>query len=384
MQLTEEHEAVRRTIKRFIGEEINPHVDEWEEAEIFPAHGVFRKMGDLGLLGLTKPVEFGGMGLDFSYGAILAEALGEVDCAGIPMAIGVQTDMATPALAEHGSDGLRREFLAPAIAGEMVACIGVSEVGSGSDVASLKTAARSDGDDYIINGGKMWTTNGTQADFCVVLANTSEGAVHRNKSLIVVPMKTPGVEVARKIRKIGMNASDTAQIFFDDVRVPKRFRIGDEGKGFTYQMEQFQYERLWGALNIGGALLKIIDQTIDYTRTRMAFGRSILDNQWVHYKLAEFKTEVEALRSLSYRAVNIIVAGGDATELASMAKLKGGRLMREVTDGCLQFWGGMGYVWESPVSRAYRDGRLPSIGGGADEVMMQIIAKYMGTLPKSG
>jgi len=384
MQLTEEHEAIRRTIRRFIGEEINPHVDEWEEAEIFPAHGVFRKMGDLGLLGLTKPVEFGGMGLDFSYGAILAEALGEVDCAGIPMAIGVQTDMATPALAEHGSDGLRREFLAPAIAGEMVACIGVSEVGSGSDVASLKTAARSDGDDYIINGGKMWTTNGTQADFCVVLANTSEGAVHRNKSLIVVPMKTPGVEVARKIRKIGMNASDTAQIFFDDVRVPKRFRIGDEGKGFTYQMEQFQYERLWGALNIGGALLKIIDQTIDYTRTRMAFGRSILDNQWVHYKLAEFKTEVEALRSLSYRAVDIIVAGGDATELASMAKLKGGRLMREVTDGCLQFWGGMGYVWESPVSRAYRDGRLPSIGGGADEVMMQIIAKYMGTLPKSG
>ncbi len=384
MQLTEEHEAIRRTIRRFIGEEINPHVDEWEEAEIFPAHGVFRKMGDLGLLGLTKPVEFGGMGLDFSYAAILAEALGEVDCAGIPMAIGVQTDMATPALAEHGSDGLRREFLAPAIAGEMVACIGVSEVGSGSDVASVKTAARSDGDDYIINGGKMWTTNGTQADFCVVLANTSEGAVHRNKSLIVVPMKTPGVEVARKIRKIGMNASDTAQIFFDDVRVPKRFRIGDEGKGFTYQMEQFQYERLWGALNIGGALLKIIDQTIDYTRTRMAFGRSILDNQWVHYKLAEFKTEVEALRSLSYRAVDIIVAGGDATELASMAKLKGGRLMREVTDGCLQFWGGMGYVWESPVSRAYRDGRLPSIGGGADEVMMQIIAKYMGTLPKSG
>ncbi len=384
MLLTEEHEAIRRTIKRFIGEEVNPHVDEWEEAEIFPAHEVFRKMGDLGLLGLTKPVEFGGMGLDFSYGAILAEALGEVDCAGIPMAIGVQTDMATPALAEHGSDELRREFLAPAIAGEMVACIGVSEVGGGSDVAALKTAARSDGDDYVINGGKMWITNGTQADFCVVLANTSEGAVHRNKSLIVVPMKTPGVTVARKIRKIGMNASDTAQIFFDDVRIPKRFRIGDEGKGFTYQMEQFQYERLWGALNIGGALLKIIDQTIDYARTRMAFGRSILDNQWVHYKLAEFKTEVEALRSLSYRAVDIIVAGGDATELASMAKLKGGRLMREVTDGCLQFWGGMGYVWESPVSRAYRDGRLPSIGGGADEVMMQIIAKYMGTLPKSG
>lgn len=384
MQLTPEHEEIRRTIKRLIAEEINPHVDEWEEDEIFPAHQVFKKMGDLGLLGITKPVEFGGMGLDLSYGVILAETLGEVDCAGIPMAIGVQTDMATPALAERGSDELRKEFLVPAIAGDMVACLGVSEVGSGSDVASVKATARKDGDDYIINGGKMWTTNGTQADFCVMLVNTSDGAPHRNKSLIVVPMKTPGVEVSKKIRKIGMNASDTAQLFFDDVRVPQRYRIGEEGLGFIYQMEQFQVERLWGALNAGGMLLSIIDKTIEYASTRMAFGRSILDNQWVQFKLAEYKTEVEALRSLCYRAVDIVVAGGDATELASMAKLKAGRLMREVTDGCLQFWGGMGYVWESRVSRAFRDGRLPSIGGGADEVMMQIISKFMGTFPKNG
>ncbi|HJV88422.1 MAG TPA: acyl-CoA dehydrogenase family protein [Noviherbaspirillum sp.] len=383
MKLTQEHEEIRRTIQRFIAQEINPHVDEWEKAEIFPAHEVFKKMGKLGLLGLNKPVEFGGMGLDLSYGAVLAETLGEIDCAGIPMAIGVQTDMATPALAERGSDALRREFLAPAISGDMVACLGVSEVGSGSDVASVKTTARKDGDDYVINGGKMWTTNGTQADFCVVLANTSEGAPHRNKSLIVVPMKTKGVEVAKKIRKIGMNASDTAQLFFDEVRVPQRYRIGEEGKGFIYQMEQFQVERLWGALNAGGALLRIIDKTIEYARERKAFGRTILDNQWVQFKLAEYKTEVEALRSLCYRAVDVVVDRGDATELASMAKLKAGRLMREVTDGCLQFWGGMGYVWESPVSRAYRDHRLPSIGGGADEVMMQIISKFMGTFPKN-
>jgi citronellyl-CoA dehydrogenase len=383
MQLTPEHEEMRRTIKRFIAEEVNPHVDQWEAEEIFPAHQVFGRMGELGLLGLNKPEAYGGMGLDYSYAAVLAETLGAMTCGGIPMAIGVQTDMATPALAERGSDALRRAFLAPAISGQMVACLGVSEVGSGSDVASVKTTARKDGGDYIINGGKMWTTNGTQADFCVVLANTSDGAVHRNKSLIVVPMTTPGVSVARKLRKIGMNSSDTAQLYFDDVRVPQHHRIGEEGMGFIYQMEQFQVERLWGALNSGGLLLRVIDDTIAYTRERKAFGKSILDNQWVQFKLAEYKTEVEALRALSWRGVEMVVAGEDATEVASMAKLKAGRVMREVCDGCLQFWGGMGYVWDSPVSRAFRDARLPSIGGGADEVMMQIISKFMGTFPKS-
>lgn len=383
MKLTQEHEEIRRTLQRFIAQEVNPYVDEWEQAELFPAHRLFKQMGDLGLLGLTKPVEFGGMGLDLSYGAVLAETLGEVDCAGIPLAIGVQTDMATPALAERGSDALRREFLMPAIAGDMVACLGVSETGSGSDVASLKTTARKDGGDYIISGGKMWITNGTQADFCVVLANTSDGAPHRNKSLIVVPMQTRGVEVAGKIRKIGMHASDTAQLFFDEVRVPQRYRIGEEGKGFIYQMEQFQAERIWGAMNAVGVLSQVIERTITYARERKAFGRSILDNQWVQFKLAEYKTEVEALRALSHRAIEVVTQGQDATELASMAKLKAGRLMREVTDGCLQFWGGMGFAWESRVSRAYRDGRLPSIGGGADEIMMQIISKSMGTFPKN-
>ena len=383
MKLTQEHEEIRRTLQRFIAQEVNPYVDEWEQAELFPAHRLFKQMGDLGLLGLTKPVEFGGMGLDLSYGAVLAETLGEVDCAGIPLAIGVQTDMATPALAERGSDALRREFLMPAIAGDMVACLGVSETGSGSDVASLKTTARKDGGDYIISGGKMWITNGTQADFCVVLANTSDGAPHRNKSLIVVPMQTRGVEVAGKIRKIGMHASDTAQLFFDEVRVPQRYRIGEEGKGFIYQMEQFQAERIWGAMNAVGVLSQVIERTISYARERKAFGRSILDNQWVQFKLAEYKTEVEALRALSHRAIEVVTQGQDATELASMAKLKAGRLMREVTDGCLQFWGGMGFAWESRVSRAYRDGRLPSIGGGADEIMMQIISKSMGTFPKN-
>ena len=221
MQFTHEHDEIRRTLKRFIADEINPHVDAWEAAEQFPAHEVFRKLGDLGLLGLTKPIESGGMALDYSYSVVMAEALGDIDCGGVPMAIGVQTDMATPALARFGSDALRRDYLAPAIAGRHVACIGVSEPGAGSDVAAIRTTARKDGGDYVINGAKMWITNSLQADWMCLLANTSEGAAHKNKSLIVVPMNTPGITKAQKIRKIGMMASDTGLIHFDDVRVPQ-------------------------------------------------------------------------------------------------------------------------------------------------------------------
>lgn len=382
MKLTPEHDALKRTVQRWIADEINPHVDDWEAAGIFPAHQVFKRMGDLGLLGLNKPTAFGGMGLDYSYAAVLAETLGEMHCGGVPMAIGVQTDMATPALAEHGSDELRREFLAPAIAGDMVACLGVSEVGSGSDVASIKTTARKDGDDYIIHGGKMWTTNGTQADWCIVLANTSSGSTHKNKSLIMVPMKTPGVQVARKINKMGMDSSDTAQLFFDDVRVPQRYRVGEEGMGFIYQMEQFQLERLWAGFNGVGAMRHILSITIDYTRERQVFGKSLLENQWVYFKLAELRSEIEMLSTLCWAAVEKVVAGEDATEWATMVKLKSGRLMREVTDTCVQFWGGMGFA-DGRVSRAFRDGRLASIGGGADEVMLQILAKYMGIFPRN-
>jgi citronellyl-CoA dehydrogenase len=342
---------------------------------------VFKKLGSLGMLGLTKPEAYGGAALDYSYSMVFAETLGQIRCGGVPMAIGVQTDMATPALARFGSDELRKEFLAPAIAGDYVACIGVSEPGAGSDVASIKTHAKKDGADYVINGAKMWITNSLQADWMCLLANTSEGAAHKNKTLIILPMKTKGVSVAKKIRKIGMMSSDTGLIHFDDVRVPQRYRIGEEGMGFTYQMQQFQEERLWVAASALTTLENAIRQTIDYTRQRKAFGQSILDNQVVHFRLAELQTEIELLRSLTYRAAAMHVAGEDVTTLASMAKLKAGRLLREVPDSCLQYWGGMGYTWENPVSRLFRDGRLDSIGGGADEIMLGVIAKQMGTLP---
>ncbi|ADU97975.1 acyl-CoA dehydrogenase family protein [Alicycliphilus denitrificans] len=383
MLYTPEHHELMASIRRFIAAEIDPFVDEWEANEIFPAPELFKKMGRLGFLGITKPEAYGGMGLDFSYALAAAEAIGHARAQGVGMGIGVQSNMATPALAAFGSDELKREFLAPAIAGDVVVSIGVSEQGAGSDVSSLKTRARRDGDDYVISGSKMWITNGTQADWICLLCNTSDGPVHKNKSLIVVPLKengkrAKGVEV-QKIKKFGMWSSDTAQIFFDEVRVPVRHRIGEEGMGFIYQMKQFQEERLDGAAR-RLASIDLINETADYLRQRIAFGRPLLDNQFIQYKLAELKTELEALRSLTYRATLAYVNGEDVIELASMAKLKAGRLGREIADWCMQFQGGMGYTWDNRVSRAYRDYRLGSIGGGADEVMMMVIARKMGLM----
>ena len=386
MSLTfnEEHEMFRQTVRRFVQTEIRPNIEEWEEARIFPAHTLFKKMGDLGLLGLTYPEAYGGGGVDYWYNAVMLEEIGRAGCGSVPMAIAVQTDMATPALAEHGSEELKRQFLAPAIAGDMVAAIAISEPDAGSDVAAIRTYARSDGDDYLINGSKMWITNGTQADYLTLLARTSDEHGYRGMSLIVVPTKTPGFSVSRKLEKMGNHASDTAILSFDDVRVPKRFRIGPQGMGFILQMQQFQKERLAAALMGVSGMEEAIQLTINYTRERHTFGKPLIDNQWIHFKIAELLTEVEALRQLTYHCVRMLVAEQDITKEVSMAKLKTGRLAREVADTCVQFHGGMGYVEEYPIARYYRDARLLSIGGGADEIMLGIIARYEGILPRRG
>ena len=378
MHLTHEHEEIRRTTRRFVEDEINPNVEAWEREGIFPAHEVFRGLGELGLLGITKPAEVGGLGLDYSYQVVFAEALGACTCGGLPMAIGVQTDMATPALARFGSEALQQEFLVPAVAGEQVAAIAVSEPGAGSDVAAITTRAVSDGGDYVISGQKMWITNGTQADWACVLANTGEGHRHGNKSLIVVPLDLPGVTRDTKLDKLGQRSSDTAIIFFDEVRVPRSHLIGEEGKGFTYQMMQFQEERLFLSASILEAMERVLNDTIDYSRQRKLFGAKVIDQQYVKYAIAEMKTELEAARSLVWRATDDLVDGHDVTLTASMAKLKTARLAREITDRCLQFWGGQGYMWESSPAQFYRDLRLHSIGGGADEVMLGIISKRLG------
>lgn len=377
MIFTDEHLALKRTITNFVEKEINPYVDEWEQSGPFPAKALFKKMGDLGLLGISKPEKNGGMGLDYSYEMVAAEAFGSIRCGGIPMAIGVQTNMATPALARFGSDYVRETFLAPAIAGDLVACIGVSEVGAGSDVAGLMTTATKEGDDYLINGSKMWITNALQADFICLLANTSDDKPHKNKSLIVVPTNLPGISFSEKLDKLGMRSSDTAQIFFDNVRVPQKNLIGQEGAGFMMQMQQFQEERMYiTAMSLKGMEL-CIDETYDYVNERKAFGKPLIANQVIQFRLAELQTDVEALRALVYQACEGYIHGEDMTKLASMAKLKSGRLAREVSDACLQYWGGMGFMWDNIVSRLYRDNRLGSIGGGADEIMLGIISKYM-------
>jgi citronellyl-CoA dehydrogenase len=381
MIFNEQHNEIRRTVRKFVEGEINPNVEEWEKAGIFPAHELYKKAGGLGLLGISKPVEYGGLGLDYSYQAVFAEELGGADHGSSPLGMGVQTTMATPALAAFGSDELKQEFLVPAIAGDCVCSIAVSEPHAGSDVAQLKTAAHKDGDDYVINGTKMWITNATQADFLCLLANTGDGPVHKNKSLIVVPTNTPGVSFSERLDKLGARASDTAQIFFDDVRVPQRNRIGEEGRGFIYQMQQFQEERLWVVLSSLKVFENCIDKTIEYTRDRQIFGKSVLDNQYVHYQLAEMQAEVELLRSLSYDAVEKLVQGEDVTRLATIAKLKVGRLAKTIPNECLQFWGGMGFMWDNFVSRAYRDLRGVAIGGGSDETMLAVLSKIMGIHP---
>ncbi len=382
LYFTDEHESFRQMVRRFVEAEINPHVDEWEAAGTFPAHDLFKKMGNLGLLGLTYPEKYGGGGVDYWYELILLEELGRADCAGVPMGIAVHTDMATPALAEFGSEELKQRFLVPAIAGDLVSSIAVSEPGAGSDVARISTTARADGDDYVINGSKMWITNGTQSDFLTLLTRTSDGEGYRGMTLIIVPTDTPGFSVSRKLEKLGNLSSDTAILSFDNMRVSQANRIGEEGKGFYLQMRQFQVERLAAVIMSVSGMERAIEMTINYCRQRQAFGQPLLNNQWIYFKLSELMTEVEALRQLTYHCVRGHVAGQDMVKEISMAKLKAGRLGRETADTCLQFHGGMGYVEEYPIARYFRDVRLLSIGGGADEVMLEVIAKLAGISPK--
>lgn len=382
---TEEHEMFRKAVRAFVENEINPHVEAWEQAEIAPLHDLFKKMGDLGFLGLNYPEAYGGADADIWFTVVFCEELGRAGCAGVPMAITVHTDMCTPALARHGSEELKQKYLAPAICGEMVGAIAVTEPDAGSDVAGIRTRAVRDGDEYVINGSKMYITNGTQADWMCLLARTSAEEGYRGMSLIIVPTDLPGFNVSRKLKKLGNHASDTAVLSFEDVRVPVSNRIGDEGMGFYYQMEQFQVERLIGALLTCAGAEKAVRDTIAYTQERVAFGKPLIANQWIQFKLGELLTEIEALRHLNYHCAALIEAGADAgtiTRIASMCKLKSGRLAREVADTCIQFYGGMGYMEETPISRYFRDSRLISIGGGADEVMLGIIAKLENMNPR--
>ncbi len=375
LYFNKDHDMVRRAVRDFVNKEINPHVDEWEEAGIAPLKKLFKKMGKLGFLGIRYDPKYGGQGLDYWYETVFLEELGHIKALGLAVAITVQTNMATPAIDEFGSELLKQTYLKPAIEGKKVGAIAVTEPGAGSDVSALATTAEKQGDHYVINGSKMYITNGTQADFYTLLARTSDDPGYHSFSLFVVPADLPGVEVSRKLEKLGVWISDTAELYFDQVKVPADHLIGREGEGFIYQMQQFQHERFSLLPFACTAARDIIDLTIAYVRDRVVFGKPLIRRQVLQHRLADWVTEIESLKQFIYHMVRMKQAGLDATREISMGKLIAGQLLNKVADGCLQMHGGMGYMKESIISRYYRDARGLSIGGGADEVLRGVIAK---------
>jgi citronellyl-CoA dehydrogenase len=379
MQFTPEHEQFRKVVRSFIENEINPHVDEWEDARIFPAHELFPKIAEIGAFGLEYDEAYGGQGADHTYTMVFMEELGYAcDCAGVPMAISVQASMATPALHRFGSHELKEKYLKPAMLGEQVCAVAVSEPDAGSDVAGIRTKAVRDGDDWVIDGRKMWITSGSQADWICLLTRTSDETGFAGMSQVIVPTDTPGFSVGRTIEKMGNHSSDTAELVLDGVRVPVSNTIGEIGRGFQQQMMQFQDERLVAAYMTAMGARRALEKTIEYLRVREAFGKPLLANQYLQYNLAELIADTDVLITYSREIGRRYAEGQEVTREATIAKYKAGRLARDVADAVVQYHGGMGYAEENWPARYMRDSRLVSIGGGADEVMLRILSLVEG------
>lgn len=373
---TAEHQSFRAQVRRFVDEELRPRAREFDEQGRIDK-ALFRRMGELGFLGIRYDPRWGGAGLDWSYTAVLFEELARCDNAGVTMGISVQTDMATPALHRFGSDELRERYLVPAIRGEMVAAIAVTEPDAGSDVAAIRTRAVRDGDDWVINGRKMYITNAANADFLCLLAVTDPEAGYRGFSQIIVPTDTPGFSY-RLLDKIGNRGSDTGMLFFDDVRVPVANTIGEVGRGFQQQMVQFQDERLVACISANAASRLLWAETRRWCEERVVFGRPLLAMQVTQFRLVEMLARITGDREMVHACIRRRLLGEDATAEISMAKLLVGRTARAVADECIQLHGGFGYMRESAAGRAFVDSRLISIGGGADEVMIAYLARLLG------
>jgi citronellyl-CoA dehydrogenase len=372
---TPEHQLFRETVRKFVAEELAPRAREFDERGRIDK-ALFKRMGDLGMLGLRYDARWGGSGLDWSFTTVMYEELARADNAGVVMGISVQTDMATPSLHQFGTDELRSRFLVPAVKGEMVAAIAVTEPDAGSDVAGIKTRAVRDGDQWVINGSKVFITNTANADWMCLLAVTDANAGYGGFSQIVVPTDTPGFSY-RLLDKIGNIGSDTGLLFLEDVRVPVANTIGQVGRGFQQQMMQFQDERLVACVSVYPGSHVLWEKTRDYCRERKLFGGTLLDMQVTKFKLVEMLTEITAARELTHHCVQKRMRGEDATLEISMAKLFCGRMSRYVADECMQLHGGFGYMRESAAGRAFVDSRLISIGGGSDETMIHYMAKML-------
>jgi alkylation response protein AidB-like acyl-CoA dehydrogenase len=375
---TPEHDELRDAVRRFVDKEISPHVDEWEEEGFFP-DWVFRRCGELGFLGVHYPERWGGGGGDLTAGLVVVEELARCGCGAIAMAVSVQTDMCTPVIAEFGTDDQRERYLRPAITGERIGAIAITEPDAGSDVAAITTRAERDRDTWVVTGRKMYITNGARANFLTLVAQTQPGSGHRGISLFLVDTSRPGVSVSRTLKKLGMWSSDTAEIVLDEVPVPHANLIGLEpGLGFAQLMWQLQYERLAGAAACVGHASRVLDDTITFAHDRRAFGRPIADHQVIAHKLADAATELEAARALLYTTAWRVQQGDYPVAEISMAKKYAAQVQNRLVDACLQVHGGAGYMAESPVSRAFRDARLQRIGAGTDEIMNDVIAKRLG------
>jgi alkylation response protein AidB-like acyl-CoA dehydrogenase len=377
---TEEHEQLRASIRRFVADELAPHAREWEEAGYF-ADWVLPRMGDLGLLGLTVPEEYGGAGADYWASVVLAEEIGGCGSGSVPMAVAVQTDMATPPILKFGTEEQKRAYLVPAMAGEKVAAIGISEPDAGSDVSAVRTRARRDGDDWVIDGAKTYITNGTRADFVTMVVRTADRDANDpwgGISLFLVDTDLPGFEVAQKLDKVGMRASDTALLHLDGVRVPGDALLGIEGEGFKQIMWELQGERLISAIGAVAGARRTLARTRQYTDEREVFGRPVSRFQVNAHRMVDLETEIEATEALVYECCDAWNRGEYAVTEIAMCKLIAAQMSWQVADACLQLHGGFGYSAESDIERAWRDARLLRIGGGTDEVQREIISKLMG------
>ncbi|HVE76238.1 MAG TPA: acyl-CoA dehydrogenase family protein [Actinomycetota bacterium] len=374
---TEEHELLRKAVRRFAQEELAPHAEEWEAQGDFP-NWVFTRAGELGLLGLTYPAQYGGQDADYFATIVFGEEIGRCASGGIAMALAVQTDMATAPVNKFGTDEQKRRYLAPSISGDKIACLGISEPNAGSDVMNIETTATWNGDGWVVNGRKIFITNGYRAHYMVLVAKTKRDGQVTGHSLFIVDTDTPGFVRTRKLDKVGMRTSDTAEIAFEDMHIPPDALLGQEGEGFKHIMWELQGERLIGAIAAASGAERMLEGAIAYAKERQAFGRPIGKFQALRHKLADMATKVTAVKELIYYTAHRWNSGEYVVREISMAKLLSGKIAFEVADGCLQVFGGFGYSMEAPIQRGWRDTRLNRIGGGTDEVMREVIGKLEG------
>jgi citronellyl-CoA dehydrogenase len=378
IRFSKEHLLFRETVRLFIEREINPYIEQWEDQRAFP-RDLYKKLGNEGYLGLTYPEEYGGLDLDFWYTVILMEELGKIGAGGIPMSLTVQTDISTPVIALYGSHELKERFLRPAIMGDFIGALAITEKKAGSDVSAITTTAKKEQGSYIINGKKCYITNGSIADFVVTLCKTSESEGLQGMSLIVVPTDRPGFRAEKKYEKskIGNFCCDHVELTFENVKVPKENLLGIEGRGWDMQMEQFQHERIIEGILICSQAQTILDQTKAYAKQRKIFGKRMIEHQNIAFALVNMETELEFLRQMSCHCVEIFISGKECTREISMLKMKAGKVIRQLADDCLQLFGGYGYLEHSPISRLWRDVRASAFTGGSVETMQHILTRFL-------